>query len=336
MGLFDQTEKLPIWFMRQAGRYHSHYQNIRKNSDFMTMCKSPDLATEITMGPIDDFDFDAAILFSDLLFPLEALDMGLTYINGPPELAYRLETLVDSEQLIPVENPTLYLHFQRLAFQKKNTTLPETKSLLGFVGAPFTLYTYAVEGAHKGNLISSKKGLRDGRFERFYELLAPLVLEEMRVQARANPTAICLFDTAAGELDYFDYFEYAFNPMNQIIKSFKAEFPDTKIIYYSRGTNLNQLKKIDFTHIDVLGVDWRQPLTEFFKEIPTHVKIQGNLDPALLHLDWPSLEKKLKQLFSQFNGKLPKDRWVFGLGHGVLPKTPEENVRNVIKFVREQ
>ena len=196
MGLFNENKThVPIWFMRQAGRYHTNYQGIRSKSDFMTMCKDSDLATEITMGPIEDFDFDAAILFSDLLFPLEQLDMGLTYKNGPPELAWHFDSMEKANQLKVIEPSESFYQFQFDALTKLKAKLPETKSLLGFVGAPFTLYTYAVEGSHKGNLISTKTGLFDGRFKAFFEILKPILVENMKVQAKANPDAICLFDT---------------------------------------------------------------------------------------------------------------------------------------------
>jgi len=163
MGLFndrlknaDGTTQVPVWFMRQAGRYHSHYQSIKKDSDFMTMCKNPKLACEITMGPIRDFNFDAAILFSDLLFPLEQLGLGLTY-NPGPLLEFKLETPADLKKLKLIQESSAYYSFQKDATKLLRAELPATKSLLGFVGAPWTLYTYAVEGSHSGNLTSSKK-----------------------------------------------------------------------------------------------------------------------------------------------------------------------------------
>jgi uroporphyrinogen decarboxylase len=179
MGLFNDRvsingkTQVPVWFMRQAGRYHSHYQNIKKNSDFMTMCKNPKLAHEITMGPIQDFNFDAAILFSDLLFPLEQLGMGLSYESGPPTLAFQLATINDLKKL-KLSRPSLdFYQFQKEACTYIREDLNANKTLLGFVGAPFTLYTYAVEGAHKGELTSSKKGFFDGRFNAFMEILLP-------------------------------------------------------------------------------------------------------------------------------------------------------------------
>ena len=153
MTLFESREqtpegktKVPVWFMRQAGRYHNHYQGIKKNSDFMTMCKNPELAAEITMGPIDDFNFDAAILFSDLLFPLEQLNMGLSYHSGPPTLEWNMKDLESLNKLKVLEPSEKFYRFQADALRLLKEKLPHPKTLLGFVGAPFTLYTYACEG----------------------------------------------------------------------------------------------------------------------------------------------------------------------------------------------
>lgn len=338
MGLFNEDKKhVPIWFMRQAGRYHKHYQGIRSSSDFMTMCKTPELATEITMGPIDDFDFDAAILFSDLLFPLEQLNMGLTYVNGPPELAWHLDSKDKISQLKVIEESEKFYHFQNQALTMLKERLPQDKSLLGFVGAPFTLYTYAVEGSHKGNLISTKTGLFDGRFDAFFEILKPVLIENMKVQARANPDAICMFDTAAGELDHQTFHSFALGSMLEVAEEFKKEFPDTKIIYYSKCTQLCELSQFTSGFVDVLGVDWRIPLQKAFDQINPRFMLQGNIDPVWLFLPWNDLKDRIDNLIAPLQDNPEwKKRWIFGLGHGVLPKTPESNVRDAVKYIKEQ
>ena len=215
MGLFTKRPQknnktgLPVWFMRQAGRYHAHYQNIRKGSDFMTMCKNSDLATEITMGPINEFDFDAAILFSDLLFPLEQLGLGLSYHSGPPTLELKLDTISKVNSLKKTADANTFYQFQGEALSKLKQELPSSKTLLGFVGAPFTLYSYAVEGSHSGNLTASKLGFYDGRFEAFMEKLLPELITNMKIQAKAGADAICLFDTAVGECNFQDFIDFS-------------------------------------------------------------------------------------------------------------------------------
>lgn len=338
MNIFeDRGNTLPVWFMRQAGRYHSHYQNIKKNSDFMTMCKTPELACEVTLGPIEDFGFNAAILFSDLLFPLEQLGMGLSYHSGPPTLEWHLQTPKDIEKLKLVAPAERFYAFQGEACKLLRERLPKDVTLLGFVGAPFTLYTYAVEGSHAGNLVSAKQGLFDGRFEAFTKMLIPEVVKEMEIQAKNGADAIALFDTAAGELSPGDYKELIVPKINEVLTAFKQRCPDKKIIYYSKHTQAAHIKALDFSLIDVLGVDWRCDLVEIQKLLPKHVFIQGNLDPAWLHLPWELLEKKASGYYEDLRQRgLDFSRWVAGLGHGVLIQTPEENVRGLVKLVQKQ
>lgn len=340
MGLFndrlktnDNKTQVPVWFMRQAGRYHSHYQNIKKDSDFMTMCKDPKMACEITMGPIRDFDFDAAILFSDLLFPLEQLGLGLTYAPGPI-LEFKLDTLADLKKCKLIQDSKSYYNFQKEATQLLRKELPATKSLLGFVGAPWTLYTYAVEGSHAGALTNSKKGFYDGRWKGFCELLIPELLTEMSLQAEGGADTVCLFDTAVGELMFVDFKEFILPVLRQVTLEFKKLHPTKKILYYSKLTHLNYLQEIQDQNIDVLGVDWRMNLPEALKVLGKDYMIQGNFDPSYLHYDWPVLEKKLEQFWAPLkDSSLPLDRWICGLGHGVLQQTPEINVKKTVEYI---
>jgi uroporphyrinogen decarboxylase len=338
MNIFENRKDfLPVWFMRQAGRYHSHYQAIKKNSDFMTMCKNPELACEVTLGPIQDFGFNAAILFSDLLFPLEQLGMGLSYHSGPPTLEWHLEKSEDVKKLKVTTPGKEFYHFQGLACSLLKKKLPTDCTLLGFVGAPFTLYTYAVEGSHAGNLVSAKKGLYDGRFKGFLDILIPELLQEMSVQASHGADAIALFDTAAGELCATDFKELIVPEITKLLKEFKKLHPKTKVIYYSKHTQANHIKCLDLSCIDVIGVDWRCDLVEIQSLLPSHVFIQGNLDPAWLHLPTDLLEKKAVAYYNDLRERgLDFKRWIAGLGHGVLIQTPEENVRKLVKIIQSQ
>ena len=283
MGLFNDRNKttsgktqVPVWFMRQAGRYHSHYQNIKKDSDFMTMCRTPKLACEITMGPIEDFNFDAAILFSDLLFPLEQMGLGLTYAPGP-KLEKHLTSPDVVENLKMVDEAKSFYSFQGEACALLKQALPPSKTLLGFVGAPFTLYTYAVDGGHSGNLIEPKKGFYDGRWEKFNELLFENLLTEMDVQVQGGAEAICLFDTAAGECTFEDYTQNILPKIKNITKEFKKRNPQSKIVYYSKFTHMRYLESIEDENIDVLGIDWRMDLAS-----ATQNSWKGLYDPRKL------------------------------------------------------
>lgn len=338
MGIFENRgNTLPVWFMRQAGRYHSHYQNIKKDSDFMTMCKNPELACEVTLGPIQDFGFNAAILFSDLLFPLEQMGLGLSYKSGPPTLEWHLQSPADIAKLKITKPAKEFYDFQGKACALLRERLPKDVTLIGFVGAPFTLYTYAVEGSHAGNLVSAKKGLFDGRFEAFTKLLLPELLEEMSIQASNGADAVALFDTAAGELCVQDYKEFIVPKITDLLAKFKARHPQTKVIYYSKHTQAQFVRALDLKNIDVIGVDWRCDLVEIQKLLPPHVYVQGNLDPAWLHLPGELLEKKASAYYQDLRERgLDFNRWIAGLGHGVLIQTPEENVRNLVKLIQKQ
>ncbi|MFZ4713493.1 MAG: uroporphyrinogen decarboxylase family protein [Bacteriovoracaceae bacterium] len=325
--------QVPVWFMRQAGRYHSHYQNIKKTSDFMTMCKNPELACEVTMGPIQDFKFNAAILFSDLLFPLEHLGMGLTYEPGP-KLSWHLEKTDDLKKLKPVKPAQDFFKFQAEACRLLVNKLPQDVTLLGFVGAPFTLYTYAVEGSHAGNLVSSRKGFYDGRFQGFCETLFPELIEEMVLQVAGGADAVALFDTAAGELSPFDYERFVVPEIRKITAAFKAKCPFAKIIYYSKHTNFKFIDAVADKNIDVIGVDWRLDLKEVLNRYSKDYYIQGNIDPIWLHLPWEHLENNLKTFWKNLEGT-NHAKWICGLGHGVTIETPEMNVKKTVEFVHQ-
>ena len=302
----------------------------------MTMCKSPELACEITMGPIEEFGFDAAILFSDLLFPLEQLNMGLNYLQGPPRLAFHLETLADLDKLKVIKDSQSFYQFQKSALELLKQRLPQNKTLIGFVGAPFTLYTYAVEGSHAGQLVSAKNGLYDGRFRGFIEKLYPVLLENMKIQAQGGADAMSLFDTAAGELSPIDYQEHIAPLVTKLINEFKEAYPDKKIIYYSKHTNEHHLKCLSQAKIDVYGVDWRCDISEMIKHLPKDSYIQGNYDPTWLHLPEEILLGKLKKWQNSLKEKnFPFERWIAGLGHGVLVKTPEKNVKESVKLIQK-
>ena len=346
MGIFnnrivdsDKLTKVPVWFMRQAGRYHGHYQKIRREHDFMSMCKNAELACEITMGPVEEFDFDAAILFSDLLFPLEQLNFGLSYLSGPPTLEMVLDSPAAISKLESSGKKASAEEFY--AFQKKallliKKKLKAQKTLLGFVGAPFTLYTYACEGKHSGNLVSSKNGLYDGRYELFLKILLPDLLANMKIQAQGGADAVCLFDTAAGELCLEDYKHFIVPGLRQLAALFKSAYPKVKLVYYSKMTNAQYLETIQCRDIDVLGVDWRCDIKGMLEQFSGQYYIQGNIDPAWLFLPWDVLKTKLDGYWLEVS-RLPAkmlQQWICGLGHGVLPGTPEENVRNTVQHIK--
>ena len=317
----------PIWLMRQAGRYHGHYQELRRQYSFIDLCRIPEVAAEVARGPVADFGFDAAILFSDLLFPLEALGMGLEYTDGGPRLGWQLDR-ESLGRLRTVEEAWPGLLFQGEAVRRTREVLPADRSLLGFVGGPWTLFTYAVEGKHSGALAPSKRLL--GLFADFCDRLVPLLIRSIDDQYAQGAEAVMVLDTAAGELSPELYHDLVVPQLERLVAGCRRA-PG----YYSKATQPAHLRHPLFTdgRLAGIGVDYRWELREAL-EMFNKGFVQGNFDPALLQLDGAELEPRLRRWLESVKSA-PRAGWICGLGHGVLPGTPEENVRKFVQLVRE-
>ena len=332
----DNESRPPVWFMRQAGRYHSHYQELKKKYTFMELCKLPDVAAEAAMGPIRDFDFDAAILFSDLLFPLEVMGTGLRYDPGP-KLDHHLTTLDAVKALKGGRELVADLQFQAEAMKLLRAQLPMSKGLLGFVGGPLTLFCYAVEGSHSGNFASVKAGFTDGRWQLFCEKLTPLLAENMLLQARAGADTVAMLDTCAGDFSVEDLQDFVLPVMQEVLQKFHTELPGYPVTYYSRGTAAPYWRLLRELNFAAIGVDWRNPMPQILDEFAERFAIQGNFDPELMLLPRAELETRLRRYFTALK-TLPQHKlrgYICGLGHGVLQKTPEENVKIFLQLQRE-
>lgn len=317
----------PIWLMRQAGRYHRHYQLLRAQHSFMELCKQPELAAEVAYGPVVDFGFDAAILFSDLLFPLEALGMGLQYTDRGPELRWKLDANSIS-QLKSVDDAWPHLLFQGEAMRATRERIPTDRSLIGFVGGPWTLFVYAVEGTHKGSLINSKRLLP--LFSRFCETIVPLLERNIQLQLDNGAEVVMIFDTAAGELSPRLFDSVLVPQLQRLTKK-----DQSRIGYYSKGTQPAHLRNALFRNGEVagIGVDHTWDIREAF-EVSSHGFVQGNFDQALLQTTRGELKQHLLDFLEPMKGR-DWPGWICGLGHGVLPATPEDNVRLFVDTVRE-
>lgn len=318
----------PVWMMRQAGRYHEHYQALRKQHSFIELCKKADLAAEVAMGPIEEFDFDVAILFSDLLFPLEALGMGLSY-DPAPALGWYLQEQADFKKMQTIDQAIEKLQFQGDAVEATRKKLPDDKSLIGFVGSPWTLFVYAVAGSHKGNLIDVKEKMH--LFPIFCEMITPLMEANIEIQLRGGAEKVMIFDTAAGELAARDFQKHLHPYLIHLSQKFAGQLG-----YYSKNTvaaHIEDLRqKADFAGF---GYDHRWNLTEQFGTGQGFV--QGNFDQTMLFLPEKEFKTYLDDYLQAFSKLSPEQRkgWVCGLGHGVLPKTPQQHVKYFVKRVRE-
>jgi uroporphyrinogen decarboxylase len=329
------TGRPPVWFMRQAGRYHSHYQMLKRSADFIALCKDPRLAAETAMGPVHDFNFDAAILFSDLLFPLEAMGMGLDYVPGP-KLDFHLERPADLDRLRGGADLASQLQFQADAVRLTRARLRADKGLIGFVGGPFTLYVYAVAGSHE-NAAAALPGLTNGLYDGFNAKLLDLLAQAMWQQTSAGAENIALFDTAAGEVDADTYRERLVPVLADLLQRFRALDATTPVTYYSRGTGPAHWDALQSLPFQCLGIDWNHDLAEVLQRYGDRWCIQGNVDPQWLHLPGDELEGRLRDSFARVRA-LPAERlrgWICGLGHGVLQRTPEANVLRFIAVQRE-
>lgn len=323
----------PVWFMRQAGRYHQHYQALRAQHSFMEMCKDPKLAAQVALGPVLEFDFDVSILFSDLLFPLEAMGMGLKYEPGPI-LGWHLsdDNLV---KLRSASEAVPQLEFQKRAMIETRKVLPSDKSLIGFVGGPWTLFTYAVEGAHKGGLEASKSKLH--LFQPFCDILLPILIENIRLQLEGGAELVMLFDTSAGEVGPLLYRDAIVPSLVELSRAYPG-----RLGYYAKGITAAHLQHPLFTETNSeqgfagLGFDHRWDLSQVLPSRSSGF-VQGNFDQALLFCSERDFSRHALRYLESIRRLNPEERagWVSGLGHGVLPGTPERNVKELVRLVRE-
>lgn len=321
----------PIWMMRQAGRYQKTYRALREKHSFEQLCKVPELSALVGFNAVDEFDFDLCILFSDILFPLEALGMGLSY-EPAPNLAWKLDTEKDFKKFTPPEEASPFMSFQAGALKATREALPKNKSLIGFVGGYWTLFGYAVEGSHKGSMLETKK--RRDLFKTFVsEFIHPLIKENIKLQLDSGAELVMIFDTALGEVDVSFYKEEIF----PFIKELSETFPN-QLGYYTKGTTDDYFFD-EFYTLPFLGMGWdhRWNLKRVLKEKKYKGFVQGNFDQALLHQSPDDFKKSLTHYLDQFSDLSDEELkgLVLGLGHGVLPKTPENNVKIFVDMSRD-
>lgn len=320
----------PIWMMRQAGRYQQRYQAMRTRHSFDTLCRQPELSADVAMGSIEDFDFDAAILFSDLLFPLEALGFGLSYDEGPPKLDGHL-THARIDAFRPWRDAAPLLRFQGEAVSATRARLDRDKGLIGFVGGPWTLFVYGVEGSHAGALATAKSS--PDLYARFAAVCVPLLVETIRMQLDAGADVVMLFDTAAGELASETFGEFVAPDLAALAASFPG-----RLGYYAKASHPDQFNAPVFATAPWggIGVDARWSMPGLLTSRRPGFK-QGNFDPALLLLPEAQFRLALRMYLEPLRALTPEQRrgWICGLGHGVLPRTPEAHVRAFVDTVRE-
>ena len=326
------VERTPIWIMRQAGRYLPEYRAVREKADFLTMCKTPELAAEVTIQPVEIIGVDAAIIFSDILVIPEAMGMNLQMIEGTgPFFSNPVRHEVDVQELKKI-NPETDLKYVLDAISLTKEKLNGRVPLIGFSGAPWTLLTYMVEGQGSKSFSNVKKLIYNNP-ALAHKVLAKLtdaVADYLSAQIAAGADAIQIFDTWAGILSPRDYLVFALKYINQVILKIKRN--DEPIIYFPKGVHYRMRITAD-CGADVIGVDWTIDLAKARDKIGNKVAIQGNLDPTVLYAEPSFIRREARKVMESFgNG----NGHIFNLGHGILPDVDPAHAKALVDFVREE
>lgn len=324
----EKTDYTPVWLMRQAGRYLPEYQKVRSKVDFLTLCKTPELAAEVTIQPIDILKVDAAILFSDILVPIEPMGMKLEFSESKGPILYepirnevdilRLRTIKSKED-VPFVMETI-----KILTSKLNVPL------IGFSGAPFTLATYMIEGGSSKNFVNTKRMMfqRPDLFAMLMEKITDTVIDYLKEQIDAGVNAIQIFDSWAGILSPVDFETHALPYVKRIVSEFKGRVP---VIYFAFNADA-MLKEVRKSSADVLGLDWRIDMAEAINIVGSDVAVQGNLDPCILFGNKDLIRQRVNNILKSAAGA---NGHIFNLGHGILPETPPENAIAMVEAVHE-
>ncbi len=321
----QSVERTPVWMMRQAGRYLPQYRAVRKDIEFLTLCKTVDLAVEVSLQPYRLLGLDAVIMFSDILIPVEAMgqEVRLTEQKGP-ELPQPIRTRQMVDQLIvpdPVEKTGFVMEIIRALRREIDGAVP----LIGFAGAPWTLAAYMIEGGGSKNYAQVKRMMfADPKtFHALMDKIADTVILYLNAQIEAGAEVVQLFDSWAGELSCRDYEEFALPYERKIFDSINRH--KAPAILFINGCG-NFLEKMAASGADVLSIDWRIDLAEARKRVGDDITLQGNLDPCVLLTTPEIVTEKARELIRAGGGH----RHILNLGHGILPPTPVENARAFI------
>ena len=325
------VETTPVWFMRQAGRYMREYREVRKHHSLVEICKQPEIAAEVTITAAEFLKVDAAIIFADLLLPLEVMGLPFHFAAGEgPVIEKPVRTAADVKHLRSDRAAELGYVADAVSLVVKHfgSKLP----VIGFCGAPFTLASYMVEGGGSRHYVEVKKLMYNAPelWEEVVEKLVDVLVQYSAAQVRAGADALQIFDSWAGCLSVEDYRRYALVPTTQLIQRLQKE-TNVPIIYFGTDS-ATLLPSMAETGAEVIGLDWRIPLDEGWRAVGHDRAVQGNLDPVLLFASWRELKQRAEHILRLADAR---PGHIFNLGHGILPQTPVDNVRNLAEFVHE-
>lgn len=321
------TDTTPVWIMRQAGRYLPEYRAIREKIGFLELCKSPDLAAEVTVQPVTRLGVDAAIVFSDILIPVEAMGMALELGDGGPHLPEPVRSAADVERLT-VPDPEQKTGFVGEAIRRTRKALNEKVPVIGFCGAPFTLAAYMVEGGSSKSFIEIKRLMfeRPALAHALFEKLTRTLIPYLEMQISAGAKLVQIFDSWGGELSPRDFEAFSLPYLSRMVQAVRARGVPAILFGTAMSTQLTRMRR---TGADVIGCDWRIEIDEARAQLGPEVAVQGNLDPLALFLPPAELEQRVEEILRRA-GPLGH---IFNLGHGILPPTEPDAAKAMVDAV---
>ena len=324
------VDRTPVWFMRQAGRYMAEYRAIRKQHSLLEICKKPQLAAQVTIEAAEILRVDAAIIFADLLLPLEIMGLPFHFSAGEgPVIEKPVRAKEDIANLRTDRAAELGYVSEAVSLVARH--FADRVPVIGFCGAPFTLASYMIEGGGSRNYVHAKKMMYNHPtdWDTLMIKLVSVTTEYSAAQVRAGADAIQIFDSWVGCLSVEDYRRYVLPHVTGMVKKLKNT--GVPIIYFGTdsATLLPAMKEIG---ADVIGLDWRIPLNEGWERLDYQAAVQGNLDPVLLFAEWKELRSRAEDILRLADGR---PGHIFNLGHGILPETPVDNVKNLARFLQE-
>ena len=324
------VDTTPMWFMRQAGRYMAEYRAVRAHHSILDICKRPELAAEVTITAAEVLGVDAAIIFADLLLPLEVMDLDFHFESGEgPVIERPVRDATDVTRLR--SDRAADLGYVAESVRRVVKHFGEKLPVIGFCGAPFTLASYMIEGGGSRNYIHTKRMMyrEPAMWDQLMRKLVTVLSAYASEQARAGADALQVFDSWVGCLGPDDYRHYVLPHTKQLIADLRAT--GVPVIYFGTDT-ATLLPAMRETGAEVIGVDWRIALDDAWETLGHDCAIQGNLDPVLLFADQKTLRERAHEVLRRAAGR---PGHIFNLGHGILPETPVENVKALVQFVRE-
>jgi uroporphyrinogen decarboxylase len=334
--LRQPVDRTPVWFLRQAGRYMPEYMAVRKHHSLLDICRTPDIAAEVTITAAERLDVDAAIIFADLLLPFTPMGLDFEFVAGEgPQVHTPIRSLEQVQALHTDRADELSYVARAIEKVAAHFSAPRADGdrlgIIGFCGAPFTLASYMIEGGSSRNYVEAKKMMyaNDGAWPLLMDKLNTVLVAYAQQQVEAGADCIQIFDSWVGSLSVTDYRQYCLAPTTELVQRIKAL--GVPVIYFGVDT-ASMLPTMAETTADVLGLDWRVPLDEGWRAVGPGCAVQGNLDPITLFAPLDILESRVREVLALANGR---PGHIFNLGHGIVPGTPVDNVIQVVEWVKQ-